>query len=125
MNTREVKRQYRLQQWTTLIHECRNSGQTIATWCSENSIKISSYYYWLKKIREAACESLSQTNNEHHMIVPVNIEPERKDITPASPTNNDCPYTLRINIDNISIEVSNDASSTIIENTLKVLVYVR
>jgi hypothetical protein len=32
LNTREVTQQYRLNQWTEIIRECRSSGQSVASW---------------------------------------------------------------------------------------------
>jgi len=48
VDTREATRNYRLNQWTEIVRECRSSGQTVAVWCAENSIKPRNYYYWLK-----------------------------------------------------------------------------
>ncbi|WP_420840575.1 IS66 family insertion sequence element accessory protein TnpA [Brevibacillus parabrevis] len=42
--------------------QCRSSGQTVAVWCAENNIKPASYYYWLRRIRKAACEALVNCN---------------------------------------------------------------
>jgi uncharacterized protein YcfJ len=64
-----VKSEYRLQQWTAKIEECRTSGTSIKAWCEANNIKIKSYYYWLRKIRKMVCEVA-----ETHAIVPVKIK---------------------------------------------------
>ncbi len=52
----QVKNRFRMEQWTQLIQDCQSSGLPIKTWCDLNGVKQQSYYYWLKKIRKAACE---------------------------------------------------------------------
>lgn len=42
-----------LQQWTTIIQDCRASGQTVDDYCSANNLSRNAYYYWLRKIKEA------------------------------------------------------------------------
>ena len=72
MGTREVTSHYRFNQWTEIIRQCRSSGQTVAVWCAENNIKPTSYYYWLRRIRKAACEALPSLS-ENNPIVPLSI----------------------------------------------------
>lgn len=52
----KVKTQFRTKQWVELIKECQSSGLPVKTWCQQNNITEQSYYYRLKKMREAACE---------------------------------------------------------------------
>ena len=58
MDTQEVKRKYRLNQWIEIVRQCRSSGQTVSAWCAENNINLKQYYYWLRRVRTAACELL-------------------------------------------------------------------
>ena len=55
----KVKTQIRMEQWVLLIKECQSSGRPVNTWCKQNNVKEASYYYWLKKIRKAACTDYS------------------------------------------------------------------
>ncbi|MGI6711393.1 MAG: IS66 family insertion sequence element accessory protein TnpA [Bacillota bacterium] len=48
----QVKTQYRMEQWMQLIKEHQASGMSIRSWCRQNNLKESSYYYWLKQIRK-------------------------------------------------------------------------
>ncbi|MGG2200104.1 transposase [Paenibacillus sp.] len=77
MNTREVTNQYRLNKWTEIVRDCHSSGQTISAWCADHDINPKTYYYWLRRVRAAACEALpslySQNNPITNPFVPVNI----------------------------------------------------
>lgn len=64
-----VKSKYRLQQWMAKIEECRMSGTSVKTWCEANDIKIKSYYYWLRKVRNMVYKEA-----ETQTIVPVQIK---------------------------------------------------
>lgn len=122
MNTREVTKKYRLNQWIEIIRECRNSGQTINRWCTEHAINPKSYYYWLKRVREAACEALPTLTSEGSSIVPVNTA----GFMPADNTSaTDQLSDIRLRIGTVTIEIRNSASATLIENTVRALHNVR
>ena len=55
----EVKSSFRMEQWKKIILDCQSSGLKVDTWCEQNSVSRNSYYYWLRKIREQSCQSLS------------------------------------------------------------------
>jgi transposase-like protein len=119
MTTREIAHQYRLSQWTEIIRECRGSGQTVKRWCKEHDVSDKSYYYWLRKVREAACNTLPQTGGNSQIMVPVNTTSElAKDVQTEI---NNLPYDLRIHFGSCTIDISNNASTGLIENTLKVI----
>ena len=46
-----AKNQMRAENWRTLIQACRQSGQTVVSWCEQNNINSKTYYYWLRKLR--------------------------------------------------------------------------
>lgn len=52
-----------MQQWVEIIKACRSSGLPVKQCCSQNNVPESSYYYWLKKARKMAIESLPKTTN--------------------------------------------------------------
>lgn len=51
----QVKIRFRMEQRMMLVKECQASGMSVKTWCRQNDIKESAYYYWLKQIRRKAC----------------------------------------------------------------------
>lgn len=42
----------KLAEWAVRISECRNSGQSVKTWCRENGICEQTYYRWQKRLFE-------------------------------------------------------------------------
>jgi hypothetical protein len=58
MNTREIAAEYRLSQWAVKLQERNASGLSIREYCRRSQMKESVYYYWQRKLREAACEEL-------------------------------------------------------------------
>ena len=45
--------------WAQVISNRANSGQTVREYCENEGIPVSSYYYWLKRLREAASGELA------------------------------------------------------------------
>ena len=50
----QVRSQYRMREWAKIIQEYEASGLSNKEFCEQNGVSIKSYYYWLRKLREAA-----------------------------------------------------------------------
>lgn len=124
MNTREITRQYRLNQWTEIIKECRSSGQKISEWCAEKDISTASYYYWLKLVRTAACESLPALNSGNQQIVPVKM-PASLTVAESKSALQDSVSHIILRVGAVTLELHNGAGTDLIENTLRALANVR
>ncbi len=55
------KTRFRKEQWEKLITDCQSSSLKVDDWCVQNHISRHAYYYWLRKIRKEACESILPT----------------------------------------------------------------
>lgn len=122
MNTREATHQYRLNKWTEIIRECRSSEQTISAWCEEHDISTKSYYYWLRRVRAAACEALPAIKPKENTIVPVSMHALSS--TKANP-NPGMSGDITLQLGSVTLELYNTASAVLIENTLRALQHVR
>lgn len=60
MNTKEMATNYRLVHWAQVIRDRRESGLTIKAFCQEADFRENMYYYWQRRLREAACEQATQ-----------------------------------------------------------------
>lgn len=54
MNTKLATRQIRLNEWAAIIKDCRESGQKVDIYCEQHGLSRDAYYYWLRKVKEAA-----------------------------------------------------------------------
>ena len=59
-NVIQIRNEYRRQQWAQIIQECQSSGLSNKEYCRQHGISEKSYYYWLRKLRSAAAESIPQ-----------------------------------------------------------------
>ena len=62
-HTSLVAQQTRLSEWADLIRDCQNrpQGMKIDEWCQLHNITKASYYWRLRKVREAYLETAEQT----------------------------------------------------------------
>lgn len=118
-----MKNRYRLQQWTEIIRNCRSSGQTVVRWCADHEVNVKSYYYWLRKIRVAACESLPAFSSpKESTLVPV---PPSLRTNPLRSKDTDEQAAIILRTDAVTIEIHPHASTALLEQTLRMLQYVR
>jgi len=59
VNTREIAEEYRLRHWAQVMRDRALSGLSIKGFCKQIGICGNTYYYWQRKLREAACEQLA------------------------------------------------------------------
>ena len=60
MNTRYIAEEYRMSHWAGIIKERQESGLSIKEFCKNAGCHANSYYYWQRKLRDAACEELAK-----------------------------------------------------------------
>jgi len=115
--------------WFDLILECRTSGKSDRQWLLENNIKSPTFYYHVKQLRKKSCEIPENTSDESAVvqdIVPLIIE----DISPAVNERTTCSSlpvqtsddtAIRLSLKGITVEITNNASQVLIQNTLSAL----
>lgn len=67
-----------------LVMQCRKSGLSDRQWCLDNDIVPSTFYYWVRRLRQHACYDLPETEcsgrnvsaTERQDVVCVNIRPD-------------------------------------------------
>ena len=59
MNTREVATEYRLVSWAQVLQERVTGKESIKDFCRRKGISRNTYFYWQRKLREAACAELA------------------------------------------------------------------
>jgi len=63
MDTRKVAAEYRLSHWAQLMRERKESGLSIKAYCENAGLHQNVYYYWQRKLREAAYEQIAQSEH--------------------------------------------------------------
>ena len=53
-----VRRQVSLENWKSIISECRQSGEPVYKWCKNNGICEQTYYKKLRQLRELELDKL-------------------------------------------------------------------
>lgn len=110
----ETKAEFRLRQWTRIIQECQASNLTVAAWCSQHNVGIKSYYYWLRKIRFKACQSVEiQTPSVKQEITRLQLNSQ-----PCSRINHSA---VTIHLGSASIDIAEGTSQETIETVLRAL----
>jgi putative transposase len=122
MNTQKATQEYRRNKWIEIIRECRDSGQTVASWCKDHGINSKSYYYWLKKIRIAACNALPAMTSQVQ-IVPLDIqEVSTSPSTTATHAPSETDHAdIVLHLNSAVLQIHNNASSSLIESTIRAL----
>jgi len=110
LDTKQVARQIRLKKWSAIIVERQTSGLNVREFCRERNIKEHIYYYWLKRIREAACKSMPTASVP--VFAPVTLSEVK---IPDQQTK------LTLNYAGISLDVYESTSPDLLKNTLLLL----
>ena len=118
MNTREIAKEYRLSHWAGIMQERVTSGLTIKDFCESKQMHENVYYYWQRRLREAACQEL----------LPMNHSQAEKGIVPngwsvcaiaESEAKSD---TISVGVGKFRIMVNDGVNPDLLERVCKVLV---
>ena len=60
MDTRAIAAEYRLSHWAKVIGERQESGLSVRAFCKSTGLHESAYYYWQRKLREAALDHMAE-----------------------------------------------------------------
>ena len=78
-----AKMNFRKEQWKQFILERQASGLTINNWCQQHGFKRTTYFYWLRRIRKEAC----QTVPEPQTVAPVPFVQIGSETVPSTVSN--------------------------------------
>lgn len=71
MNTREIAADYRQAHWAEVMRERAERGVSIRLYCEQAGFHENTYYYWQRKLREAACSGIqTKAITEGKSVVP-------------------------------------------------------
>ncbi len=108
-----------LKLWIFRIRDCRASGQKVSCWCEHNGVGIKTYYYWMRKIKREAFETLPEKQKIKAPVSSLNntffAELPKHSKAPTEGT------AVLIRFGGTVLEIRNGAESATIENTLRVI----
>ena len=59
MDSRMVATEFRMAQWAQVLQDRRESGESVKDYCQTRGIDRNRYFYWQRKLRDAACGQLA------------------------------------------------------------------
>jgi hypothetical protein len=71
MDTNDIAVEYRLSHWAGIMREREESGLSIRAYCKNAGFHENRYFYWQKKLREAACEELAKVQGNTTGMTPM------------------------------------------------------
>jgi len=98
-----LRTEYRLQHWANIAKECSESGMTVVAFCASRGISDKTYYYWLRRLREAAADSMP---------------PQLVELKLNSPTQSG---VLNVRYQDAELMVTKETSPELLLSTLRVL----
>jgi len=123
MEIENVRRASQYGQWAEMIHECRNSGQTVRAWCEDNGVSIKTYYYRLKRLRLIALGNTEKGMGK--LSAKVESYPAFAELTLAEGSmperDSEAAGTLAVTIKvaRMTISIHNGAEVAVITNVIK------
>lgn len=69
MDTRKVATEYRMAQCAQMLQARQGSRQSIGAFCEASGISKNTYFYWQRKLREAACSELAVRSEEENIAL--------------------------------------------------------
>lgn len=116
----QVAAQVRLNQWALEIQDCRNRPRdmTIEEWCEQHNIKRASYYWRLKRVRQACLEQL-EVPAANFVELPVPVQATMPpSLSPAITSNTASVAAVLHTASGISIEIREGASADFIKTLI-------
>ncbi len=68
MDTQELAKEYRLSKWAQIIQARKESGKSVKNFCEDTGISKNTYFYWQRKLREAACKDLMGADESKELV---------------------------------------------------------
>jgi putative transposase len=114
MDVQKATTQYRLSKWAKITQAQHDSGQNINEFCQTEGISKSQYFYWQRKLKNAAleelalqAESVSPTQNRWIQLAPVQAQQTKAE--------------LKIEISGFHINVDKETDPELLKKVCRVL----
>lgn len=114
-HTSLVAQQTRLSEWAEMIRDCQNrpQGMKIEEWCQLHDITKASYYWRLRKVREAFLET---TDNMQAFVEVPSSESQSKNMASEHKI-----VALIRGVSHLTLEITDQASDSFLNTLLGVM----
>ena len=102
---RTLRKEQNLALWANQVEKCNNSGLSVAQWCRNNNIPVSTFWSRQKKVYEA------YTQKSRPQFIEVSVEPE---VNANSPM-------ISIKRNDFTVEINNGADEATITAVLRAM----
>ncbi|SET90872.1 hypothetical protein SAMN05443270_3187 [Lacrimispora sphenoides] len=109
----------KLSLWIERIQKCRASNQKVSDWCTAHDVSIKSYYYWLRKIKHEAFDTIPAERKPK--VSTVVSHPSMFAEVPYAVAKSSSSTAVIIRLGNMTLEIQNGANQETIENTLRTI----
>ena len=120
----QITHEMRLKNWEHVVEECnrRPEGVTVKQWLSDNGINVKVYYYWLRRVRQAAYDQLKLSQNSELSVVP-NSKVSYAEITLSGNMGTRSLNTsvAVMSIGNVSIDISEHATEEFLVKLMRAM----
>ena len=97
-----VNQQQKLGEWAERVSACRNSGQSVKTWCRENGVSEQTYYRWQRRLY-----GLAQNQQENRFA----------EVTPQAMNRSGIAVTVQLG--SMELAIHNGADAATVEAVLR------
>ena len=116
MTGKELAQKVRLERWAQVMRERSESGESVRAWCETNGINEKTFYYWQRKLRQAACD---QINEQEGSLQKIGLIPAGwAQVTAKKPAEE----TLTIEIGRIRIKAGQNTDMDLLAKVCQALV---
>ncbi len=115
MDTRQLTHEVRMRHWAEVLRRRRESGQTIRGFCRTEGVCEKTFYYWQKRIRQAAGESLLERTGSQ---APGSLAPAPVFAALPAPKSGG---VVRVEIGGAVVEIEPGADMGVVHSVLRML----
>ena len=106
----EIRQQVRLNQWSAMVQEREDRGLSVKAFCKQAGIATKTYYYRLRRLREAAIKK-----TQMGAVQPTTSQPELVQFTPLTEYVPDpAPQSIVIRTSSTTVEIPMNTSPEVV-----------
>ena len=109
----QITHEMRLNNWRHVVEECNNrpQGVTVKQWLTDNGINEKVYYYWLRRVRQAAYDQMKSEQSGELAVTSDNRVSYAEITLTGNPSSERSFHPVAtISSGNINIDISEHAS---------------